>query len=399
MATIDRTRERGRESGEDRSRERSRGRGRGALINYYGDMGQSTTEEGREAYQEWRGDWQENVALADQDLLEREQSISEYAGQVDAWNSEVEGSKGNYETFAGQVKAAQNELSGLKYEPEPFSFPSWKGTWQNVQKQMTPVRVVNGNSVEGTYWIPAGEVTEWLKGNGFTTYSTVKAGTPSGKALNVSVRQPAGVRGAELHTAFSTFAKTYQNNSLADYKTTRAGANNAYNVAYNTGLAAFNTAYAEQAQIVNNAIADRDAWSTNLNTAQQNLAGSKQSLGDAQGKAKAAREYFNEVILQDEEHLQTMRDNYSDKIDRMRGIFNGMGDSGEFTEDEMLKLDNFLNGVGGPEDVPQEQVAPVQATPQQGSAPAVTESQLMLAAEAAKQGEEVIPQEEEEANL
>lgn len=97
---------------------RSRARGRGAFVNYYDDLGISTTEEG---YQAWKAD------------------ETEYNTQKSSALSEIQGAQAKYD------KAKAEHDGALA-----------RG-WAETQKGMQTVRLVDkDNNILGTYKLPKG---------------------------------------------------------------------------------------------------------------------------------------------------------------------------------------------------------------------------------------------------
>ena len=187
-------------TGRDRSneRERTRGRGRGAFIQYYDDMGTSSTEEGHTAFVGAKSSWEQKIAAA-------QSKYNQAQSQVNTAKSQYSQAAGEVNRATGEYNAGVAEIGNIRADVPEFG------------SGFTPIRVTNGNNVEGIYKVPATqEALKVLKDAGFN------AGfVDGGKNFNVDVRVKGHVMGQELHDIM----REAEAASRADYERQKALAN------------------------------------------------------------------------------------------------------------------------------------------------------------------------------
>lgn len=178
---------------------------RGSYINYYDDLGVSTTPENAQSI---RGQEKEfNTGVAEQQ------------GKISAANSQLQG---QYSQGTAQIDVAK---SGV-----PTSKAAIDTAWKQTKSTFVPVRVVSGDKIEQTYYLPKESADNLVKSQGlFANY------VDNGKYLNVEVQGKGGkVVGKELHTALGQAEKDVYNNWYINSAGTMTKAVNQANTAFNT---------------------------------------------------------------------------------------------------------------------------------------------------------------------
>ena len=152
---------------------------RGSFVNYYDDLGISTTASGAKEIRS-------NEAKFNQTIAEQQGKVSGVKGQLE----------GAYKSGQEQISAAWDQLPGYK---EAIS-----ESWNKTQKSLTPVHVVHGTGddfvTEGTYYLPKealedlqkqeGVAYRWDdKGNFYVDTRTSKGGRTIGQELHDAFRQ------------------------------------------------------------------------------------------------------------------------------------------------------------------------------------------------------------------
>jgi len=142
--------------------------GRGTYINFYEDIGLSTTEAGAKSIREGEAAFQGEVSA-------KQKEISAANKELTASKQRVEEAKKNSPSFKSAMDKA----------------------WTTAQKGFVPVRVVDasGNKVEATYMLPKSVIPELQK---IPVHSNW---VDDGKAFNISVKTRDGghIVGQEIH--------------------------------------------------------------------------------------------------------------------------------------------------------------------------------------------------------
>jgi hypothetical protein len=143
-------------------RDRNRGRGRGSYVNYYDDLGMSTTEEG---YESWKA------------------SEEEYANAV--------------ATDQGNITAGYDSMSDI----DRVSYDSlYDDAWSTFEKEQNfiPVRVMDGDTVESTYYLPSDTASSLSSKLSEAYHTTLTDGWLN---IDVDAKAGGGKRGQEVHDA------------------------------------------------------------------------------------------------------------------------------------------------------------------------------------------------------
>jgi hypothetical protein len=159
----------------ERDEGRNRPRGRGSFINYYEDIGASTTEEGHKV---WKA------------------KDEEFQGQIGKAKQGISEAQGKYDEALREHNSATSGLPGLD--------SALDAAWRKTESSFVPIRVVDGNKVEATYMLPR-EVAD-----NFPTEAYHANWVDGGKYFNIDVdaKGGGGKRGAELH---DSLANAYAN--------------------------------------------------------------------------------------------------------------------------------------------------------------------------------------------
>lgn len=173
--------------------------GRGTYINYYDDLQFSTTEQKATKVRGEEKAFQEQVAAQQSSIDSSRSNVeSSYASA----KSKIQEGYSTIGTASSQLQQQASTAKSQLSSAVPSLSSAISSAWAETKKTFIPVRVVNGNTVEATYMLPAstaenlaaqeGVASGWVEDNGYKFY-------------NVDVRTKEGGRiiGAELHKAFS----------------------------------------------------------------------------------------------------------------------------------------------------------------------------------------------------
>lgn len=112
--------------------------GRGTFVNWYEDLGISTTQPAADKIRKEEAEYKQKVA-------EQEARIAE--------------ARSKYNQAQGQLGAAQGELSGKYNEVNSIKLPELQNavddSWNQFKSTLLPVRIVGpGDAIEATYYLP-----------------------------------------------------------------------------------------------------------------------------------------------------------------------------------------------------------------------------------------------------
>lgn len=229
--------------------------------------------------------------------------------------SAVQHQRGLISTAQAQANADKRALDAAKVtDYASLNSHAWtnidkntaaKDAWDDREK--FPVRVVNGNNVEQTYYLPksvARELNNDFQGNG--TYYSAFVG--NGNYLNIDVAIGGSAYGKELHNTIAGYVGDYEDAIYTASYNNTAAANTAGATAwanmYNTGSAQIESAY---------------------NTALNGITGTQSSLGQATGQ-------LNTIEDNRAAEWQVLRDEYSDRLKAMGDMWKTT--SARMAEDE-----------------------------------------------------------------
>lgn len=149
--------------------------GRGTFVNWYEDLGISTTQPAAEG------------------MRKEEQ---EYKAKVAEQESRIAEARSKYNEAQGRLGAAQGELSGKYGEVSGIQLPELQSavdnSWNQYKSSLTPVRVIGrGDAIEATYYLPRETADQLIAKRGiFASY------VDGGQYLNVMAKD---YRNQELH--------------------------------------------------------------------------------------------------------------------------------------------------------------------------------------------------------
>lgn len=170
---------------------RAEHQGRGAFVNFYEDLGISTVEPAAQQMRAEEKDFQAKVST-------RKAEIEGYRNQYQGALSQVQGSRSQWDTANNQLSEAAKNLPGLS--------DAVNQSWDQYRSTMAPVRVVSGNNVEQTYYLPKDVINSlnseaFNRGDGSYTGNWVDNGAYYN--VDVRVKGQGGSRGQELHELLS----------------------------------------------------------------------------------------------------------------------------------------------------------------------------------------------------
>jgi len=258
--------------------ERGKHVSRGQYLNYYDDLGFSSTEEGHKGIMEDERVFQGNV--------------KEQRGSIDKSQASVNTARASADS---QYHSAYKDLSSQKFQP--LDAKSTANTvWSKAEK--FPVRVVKGNTIEHTYYLSPSQAHEvaskWNGGEG-NYYSGFVDG---GRSLNVDISRSGG--GHVAHTTLGTAQDSYKSG--------------VYTSAYNE-VAKVNTA---NQKIFNTQM--KSAYGT----LEDSYAEANKSLAESQGLVNKATGDLRVVTDKREAEWKMLRGDYQNKLSNMREIFGAL---------------------------------------------------------------------------
>ena len=236
---------------------------RGSFVNYYDDLGISTTASGAKEIRA-------NEAKFNQ-------TIAEQQGKIGGAREQLEGA---YTAGQSQISAAWGNLPGYK---EAIS-----ESWNKAQKDLTPIHVVHGTGddfvTEGTYYLPKEALDDLQKQEGIA-YRWDDKGN-----FYVDVKTSKGGRtiGQELHDAFRQGQEDYYNSWYSQAAPTIAQQIDQGAAALNAASSQLESSYASQSGEIGTAQSIIDSA-----TGQRNMDWAKMRDDYAKKKATIAEIFGN----------------------------------------------------------------------------------------------------------
>ena len=236
---------------------------RGSFVNYYDDLGISTTASGAKEIRS-------NEAKFNQTIAEQQGKVSGVKGQLE----------GAYKSGQEQISAAWDQLPGYK---EAIS-----ESWNKAQKDLTPIHVVHGTGddfvTEGTYYLPK-EALDEIQKQEEVAYRWDDKGN-----FYVDVKTSKGDRtiGQELHDAFRQGQEDYYNSWYSQAAPTIAQQIDQGAAALNKASGDLESSYASQSGEIGTAQSIIDSA-----TGQRNMDWAKMREDYARKKATIAEIFGN----------------------------------------------------------------------------------------------------------
>lgn len=252
--------------------------GRGSFVNWYKDLGVSTTEPAAQQLRNDESDFQSRIA-------EKRAKVNEAKGQLgSAWGE------------LGSQEAALNAAAGQV----PDLGSAVQGSWDQFRSSFIPVRVIEGD----TQWV--GDTA--AEGGGWQTKESVGATYYFPKEVAESLMGQKGIVGSWSDNGFNVYARHYNNKDLHSIFSSQANI--------------LESSYKEKAA---NQIAGQ------LGSAQYDLSGQYAQLGEAKGtlsgyqtQVDIAEEDLNTAIAKRQAQWDELRGKQSDKLDKMNEILSGL---------------------------------------------------------------------------
>lgn len=276
---------------------RDRGRGRGSQVQFYDDMGFSSTEQGHEKFVEYKDTQAKQIAA-------RKAEIAKAQGAINQENQAFQSRQSQYNTAQNAYKQSQAELEKAKQLTDPKNIGKYtEDAYSRVLKsgEMKKVAVVSGNDnkVEGYYWVPKGNAEALTKSVQF--YNTGKDGT-----LYVHTKSQGRTIGEELHKQLSLTQQSAKTQVMS----------------------AAQKQFAEQSSTAQKQIAAASSnlsnYKSQLDAAKAGLIKDEGAIQRAQATIGLSKEQLKNYTAQEAKFLKDLGDKYDGKIDRMREIVQGV---------------------------------------------------------------------------
>lgn len=162
---------------------------RGSFVNFYDDLGISSTAEGAEKIRGDEAKFQGQLASERAKLRKAQSQASSAQAQLNKARGQVDTS---FKQTQAQLNAAKAQIPGFD--------TAIKKAWSSTQKGFVPVRIVDpsGKKVEATYMLPKEAISQIAK----STDGFEQKFVDDGKNYNISSRHASGkIAGQELHDA------------------------------------------------------------------------------------------------------------------------------------------------------------------------------------------------------
>jgi len=224
-----------------RERDRLRQTGRGAQVNYYDDLGFSTTEAGYEEATEYKAGQAERIAAEEERLGQLQGEVNKAKGGLNRYQDQL----GQYKS---QISQAKSEIQKAREATDPSNMGKFADKYYEEAKKsaLVKVNVVSGkdNKIEGSYWVPKDGAAELASGlqyknrnpkTGEWYLHTQQDGRTMGQELHDMLRQSDKLtREQALIQGQREFAKLASNSSseIAKAESQIGQAQEQYNSAY-----------------------------------------------------------------------------------------------------------------------------------------------------------------------
>jgi chromosome segregation ATPase len=281
-------------------RERTRGRGRGAVVQYYDDMGFSSTEQGHERFLDYKQEQAKKVAEAKAKLNQFQQQINQARTGYNQADSEIKG-------YEQKIREAQSQIDEARSRgmQTPNLGSLTNQAWQQAKgsDQMVKARVIADGKVQGVYYIPK-EAANNMAQKG------MNAGFVKNNVFNVDVKQGGRTRGQEIHDMLRTGSQ--QTKTQFQQQAQREIAS-------------------QIAQQKAQAAAEISRAQGEINTARSQVENQRGQLIQKQGEIQRAeasiglqRQELAQFNEQEQQYLQQIAKNYNGKIERMSELMSGL---------------------------------------------------------------------------
>lgn len=245
---------------------------RGSLLNYYDDLGFSSTEEGAESIRADEESFQSEVGEKRGILEEQESSINTAQSKLNS-------------SYSSNLKTLNKQLADIGTPTEMVN-----EAWSSTPK--IGVRVLNSNSqIEQTYYLPKDYVKELDSKLGSTGYA--KAWVDNGKNYNIVAWGGATSPGGSLHESLNSAASSYKSQFKTQAYKDAEKVHSAAQSQYNTALSSLNSSKAE----------------------------SQGTIDTAWGEYNEGKTYVDTAVGSREAEWTMLRDDYQNKLQTMRDIF------------------------------------------------------------------------------
>lgn len=299
-----------------RSRERDRGRGRGAMVQYYDELGYSTTEQGYESFQKYDKGWQADLNKQKGQLNQAQSQVNQAKSAAAAERARIAAGQSEINRYRSELDKARSQISGSNLS----SLTQKAYDEAKSRGNLVKVNVVAGsdNRTEGSYWVPR-ETAEKIAGG--IQYSNKANGQ-----YYMHVKSQGRTIGGELHAGLSqaqrsaeTSLKSQAQQEIASYMQQQQGVLNQ------------NASQIGQAQ-------------SQINAAKGNLIQEQGKIERYQAQVQENFKLLNGLSTQKKEFIENLGVEYEKKIDTMERIMRGLSTEAGTSDTEGGILAQVQNG-------------------------------------------------------
>ncbi len=306
IAARDVREDRGSDTRDENRNDRSRGRGKGALVDYYEDLGFSTTKDAYAAWQANEKNFQSEKAKAQSQLSEASITI----GQEEE----------KYRGYLGQIDEAMGELGTVSSNVTK--------AWDTFQSGFAKVQIHNANGLAYTKSVPKEKVNDLLKDlpstweksyNSKTKTFVVKPLRPT-QSQQPSQQGPAvyGDRGSQRDFSVNGNARQDTFNAAAVNNKAKFVADS-----FDRGLEDLkNKFYEKNTPLVEKNFAETKA---SLIASNKNIQSALNQIAVKKGEIKAANYTIAQTEAMRQEQIQNLRTRYEKRVEALSNFFNRGG--------------------------------------------------------------------------
>ena len=280
-----------RDRGDDRSR--SRGRGRGSMLQYYDDIGMSTTEQGY-------SDFKELQASGERQRASQRQQINQAQNALNQERQAYQGRQNEYRAAESRYNQQREKIDQYRQMLDPsnmdnFVRDAWRRASRSPDAVIARVTTADGN-VQGSYVISRQQaelLNRQLNNSGFV---------PNSRFFNVGVRQHGRMRGGEMHQILGAAQQGQKTSVMQEAQRM------------------FASQSADARGNIRRAEEELGTFKSQLDAAKLGLVRDQGLIDREQGVIRLAREHIAGLEQQEQQFLVDLQENYNDKIGAMRRV-------------------------------------------------------------------------------
>lgn len=252
--------------------------GRGSFVNWYKDLGISTTEPGAQQIRKEEADFQAKVA--------------EKRARVEAARGQLQGAWGELAGQESQLNEASGNLSSVGSAVED--------SWNTFKSTFIPIRVIEGEKV----W--SGDSAS--EGGRWDTNESVGGVYYFPKEVAESLMGKKGIVGEWVDGGFNVYARNYGNKPLHE--------------AFSTQANILESSYKEKA--ARELSGQIESASSALSGQYAQLGEAKNTLSGYQAQVDAAQAGLDAAVAKRQKEWDELHNKYNNKIKTMNDIFSGL---------------------------------------------------------------------------